>query len=168
MKFLRNFFIFQYSIAPVIFVPIWAYLHGNWIFLLGILFSYLGTYITVKRGLILLASVFLAVIFTWIFNGFHLANPYFFFMISYLWGSLNFIWGESFIQESEVAGLDDAGYLSRQLEKNKEEIQQKINEYLKDSSGTKTDYEAMDATVTEKQVQSSGIILKDTERKNRF
>lgn len=147
MKYMFKFFASLYLFAPLIFVPIWAYHNNNWILLFGILISYLGSFITAKGGKTLLIGIIIAIIVAWVSEGFHLATPYFFYLISYLWGSINFLWAESYDQERKKGKLENDGDLIKHVEDNKDEIQQKLAQYLKDHPETNMDYDTIDKIV---------------------
>ena len=70
MKAMKNFFVFLYSISPLVVIPYLAYKEQNWYILFGILFCYLGVAIAAYKSS-LLTLVILFCIGFWIKDGFN-------------------------------------------------------------------------------------------------
>jgi hypothetical protein len=60
-KLIFNLLVLCYLVLPLLFVPLWAYAEHSWLFLIGIAFSYLGTYIATNFIYKKLLSNFLGV-----------------------------------------------------------------------------------------------------------
>ena len=71
MKALKNFYLFIYSISPLIVIPYLAYKEQNWYILFGILFCYLGVALAAYKSS-LLTLVILFCIGFWIKDGFNI------------------------------------------------------------------------------------------------
>lgn len=71
MKAMKNFFVFLYSISPLIVIPCLAYKEQNWYILFGILFCYLGVAIAAYKSSLLTLAILFCIGF-WIKDGFNI------------------------------------------------------------------------------------------------
>jgi hypothetical protein len=93
-KMMFNVFVMLYLIAPVIFIPFWAYHERNWWLLLGIIVASLIAPQLAQRKGHSIGGVFLVLCFVcWISGGIH--NYYTFLFLCALWGYMFFKIAES-------------------------------------------------------------------------
>jgi hypothetical protein len=91
MKKMLNFFAFLYMVFPLIVIPVWAYLNKSWFLLLGIAFSYLGSYSALSPRFKSLIFIFTMLsVGVWIGEGFSIHQYFTFFFFCSLWGYLIF------------------------------------------------------------------------------
>jgi len=93
-KIIFNIIVMLYSFAPLLFIPLWAYIESNWWLLIGIIISFIATRFSAKliynekRQNSIGGFLFIACIVLWIYLGIH--NYYTFFTLSALWGFMFF------------------------------------------------------------------------------
>jgi hypothetical protein len=107
--------IMLYWFAPLIFGPLFALVWHNWLYLLGTVTSYMGTFIIARWSKKSLSSVvFVSAIFAWWFEGFH-SIPTFLLLCA--------VWGDLII---EIANGAEAEYASQALAEDPELYRQAI------------------------------------------
>jgi hypothetical protein len=93
-KVIFNVLVLLYMAAPPVLVSAWALYEHNWWLLLGIPFSYAGTYLATRGSKIIFLFLCLCV-GVWIKDGFSIHQYVTFFFFCALWGSMLFHMAES-------------------------------------------------------------------------
>lgn len=146
MRTMFKIFALLYMVAPIIFVPCLAYYLGNWFLLFGILFSYAGSIAAAfKSKLIIVLPIFC--IGFWIHSGFDIHQYVTFYFFCSLWGTMTFKIAEGYDQESKRGTLDNDQEMLKHLSENKEEIEARVLQFLKDNPGKQPTYDDMEALV---------------------
>jgi hypothetical protein len=134
--------------APLIAVPCWAYSNDNWYLLFGIPFSYFGSYTSFSprlRSFILLFTILCIGI--WIKTGFSVHQYITLFFFCSLWGYLMARIAEKYDQQSKEGTLDNDQEILKHLSKNKDIIDAKILEHIKENPDKKLTYDEIDKIV---------------------